>query len=195
MKARISGPVQQTFEKHAGKMMVRWTRVWLSMLAVAIACLTQPAGAFTREAFSSRQFLQVQTTATPGTIIVDTQDKWLYLILDKNDAVRYRVGVGREGFGWTGTSHVSRKAEWPDWRPPASMRQRDPTLPVYMEGGPHNPMGARALYLGASLYRIHGTNAPSTIGYNTSSGCIRMHNADVIDLYSRVDVGTPVIVY
>lgn len=133
-----------------------------------------------------------------GTLIVDTGQRFLFLVLPGGKAKRYGVGVGKEGFEWKGTENISRKREWPDWRPPASMiareRKKGNILPVHMEGGPQNPLGARALYLGSTLYRIHGTNAPSTIGRAVSSGCIRMRNEDVIDLYERVPVGSKVVV-
>ncbi len=130
----------------------------------------------------------------PGTIVVDTPRKFLYLVHGHGRATRYGIGVGRPGFEWSGVKTVSRKAEWPDWTPPPEMLARRPDLPRHMEGGPANPLGARALYLGSSLYRIHGTNEPGTIGQNVSSGCIRMMNEDVIDLYDRVPVGTRVVV-
>ncbi|MFO1114999.1 MAG: L,D-transpeptidase [Beijerinckiaceae bacterium] len=130
----------------------------------------------------------------PGTIVVDTPSKHLYLVLGNGRAMRYGIGVGRPGFTWAGVKTVSRKAEWPDWTPPPEMLKRRPDLPAHMEGGPGNPLGARALYLGSSLYRIHGTNEPWTIGQNVSSGCIRMMNEDVTDLYGRVGVGTKVLV-
>jgi lipoprotein-anchoring transpeptidase ErfK/SrfK len=130
----------------------------------------------------------------PGTIIIDTRLKFLFLIQDDGTALRYGVGVGKPGFLWAGVKSVTRKREWPDWTPPAEMLQRRPDLPRHMEGGIENPLGARALYLGSSLYRIHGSNEPWTIGTNVSSGCIRMRNEDVIDLYNRVPVGTKVVV-
>ncbi len=130
----------------------------------------------------------------PGTIIIDTPEKFLFLVLPHGRAIRYGVGVGRPGFEWAGVKTISRKAEWPGWTPPPEMMLRRPDLPAHMDGGPANPLGARALYLGSSMYRIHGTNEPSTIGRNVSSGCIRMMNEDVIDLYDRVRVGTKVIV-
>jgi lipoprotein-anchoring transpeptidase ErfK/SrfK len=129
-----------------------------------------------------------------GTIIIDTPNKFLFLIQPNGRALRYGIGVGRPGFEWSGVKTISRKAEWPGWTPPAQMLLRRPDLPTHMEGGPGNPLGARALYLGSSMYRIHGTNEPSTIGTNVSSGCIRMMNEDVIDLFNRVPVGTRVIV-
>jgi lipoprotein-anchoring transpeptidase ErfK/SrfK len=130
----------------------------------------------------------------PGTIVVDAKERRLYLVLPQNRALKYGVGVGRPGFEWGGTKAVTRKAEWPSWTPPAQMLKRRPDLPRFMPGGPENPMGARALYLGSSLYRIHGSNEPETIGQAVSSGCIRMLNEDVIDLYQRVKVGTRVVV-
>ncbi|EJN03168.1 L,D-transpeptidase [Phyllobacterium sp. YR531] len=134
----------------------------------------------------------------PGTIVIDTSEHFLYLVEAGGTAQRYGVGVGKEGFGWSGTNTISRKAEWPSWYPPAEMIKREKRkgriLPAHMEGGIENPLGARALYLGSTLYRIHGTNAPWTIGQSVSSGCIRMRNEDVTDLYERVNVGTTVIV-
>jgi len=130
----------------------------------------------------------------PGTIIINTDERFLYLVQPDNRAIRYGVGVGRDGFQWSGLLKISRKAEWPDWRPPAEMIQRQPYLPRFMAGGEGNPMGARALYLGDTIYRIHGTNQPQTIGHALSSGCFRMVNNDVIDLFDRVPVGTKVIV-
>ena len=130
----------------------------------------------------------------PGTVIIDTGNTALYYVLGQGRAIRYGVGVGREGFTWSGVQTVSRKAEWPDWHPPTEMIARQPYLPRFMAGGPGNPLGARAMYLGNTQYRIHGTNQPSTIGSFVSSGCIRLTNEDVEDLYSRVTVGTTVIV-
>jgi lipoprotein-anchoring transpeptidase ErfK/SrfK len=130
----------------------------------------------------------------PGTIVIDTPNKFMYLVEGNGKARRYGIGVGRPGFEWAGVKSITRKAEWPDWRPPPEMLKRRPDLPRYMAGGPENPMGARGLYLGSSLYRIHGTNEPHTIGQAVSSGCIRMRNEDVTDLYDRVRVGTKVIV-
>ena len=141
-----------------------------------------------------RAEVDYQTTERPGTIVVDTRDKHLYLVQAGGRAIRYGIGVGRPGFTWSGVKTVTRKAEWPGWTPPPEMIKRRPDLPKHMEGGPSNPLGARALYLGSSLYRIHGTNEPYTIGQNVSSGCIRMMNQDVEDLYDRVRVGTKVIV-
>ena len=131
---------------------------------------------------------------TPGNIVIDTPNKFLYLSLGNGRALRYGIGVGRPGFTWAGVKTVSRKAEWPAWTPPDEMLLRRPDLPHHMEGGPENPLGARAMYLGSSLYRIHGTNEPDTIGTNVSSGCIRLTNDDVVDLYGRVRVGAKVTV-
>jgi lipoprotein-anchoring transpeptidase ErfK/SrfK len=129
-----------------------------------------------------------------GTIIVDTPNKFLFLVEGHGKALRYGIGVGRPGFTWSGVKQISAKKEWPDWTPPPEMLTRRPDLPRHMEGGPQNPLGARAMYLGSSLYRIHGSNEPWTIGTNVSSGCIRMRNEDVIDLYGRVNVGAKVVV-
>jgi lipoprotein-anchoring transpeptidase ErfK/SrfK len=141
-----------------------------------------------------RQVVDYRTTEAAGTIIVDTPNTFLYLVLGNGKAMRYGIGVGREGFTWTGTKSVEKKAEWPDWTPPSEMLERQPYLPRFMAGGPGNPLGARAMYLSGSVYRIHGTNAPNTIGQRVSSGCIRLVNEDVEDLYSRVKLGTKVIV-
>ncbi len=130
----------------------------------------------------------------PGTIVIETQGRQLLLIVSRHSALRYPISVGRDGFQWTGTEKISRIAEWPDWHPPADMRRRDPSLPEKMTGGLRNPLGAKALYLGSSLYRIHGTNDARTIGYASSSGCFRMLNGHVVDLAERVKVGTPVVV-
>ena len=130
----------------------------------------------------------------PGTIVVDTPHHFLFLVEDGGKAIRYGIGVARSGFSWSGVHKITAKREWPDWIPPKEMIERQPYLPHRMAGGPNNPLGARALYIGATLYRIHGSNEPWTIGHNVSSGCIRMRNADVIDLYSRVKVGTKVVV-
>jgi lipoprotein-anchoring transpeptidase ErfK/SrfK len=130
----------------------------------------------------------------PGTVVVSTRERRLYYVLGNGQAIRYGVGVGRQGFTWSGTKSVSLKREWPEWRPPQQMLRRRPDLPRYMSGGIENPLGARAIYLGSSLYRIHGSNEPDTIGAAVSSGCIRMTNRDVTDLYNRVKVGTTVVV-
>jgi len=141
-----------------------------------------------------RTVIALNTREAPGTVIIDTGNTALYYVLGQNRAIRYGVGVGREGFTWAGTQAITRKAEWPDWHPPAQMIARQPYLPRFMAGGPGNPLGARAMYLGSSEYRIHGTNDPSTIGKFVSSGCIRLTNEDVADLFSRVEVGTRVVV-
>jgi lipoprotein-anchoring transpeptidase ErfK/SrfK len=141
-----------------------------------------------------KQAVQYDGHEKPGTIVIDTRSKFLYLVEDNGEALRYGVGVGKPGFLWAGVKTITRKREWPDWTPPAEMLQRRPDLPRHMEGGPENPLGARAMYLGSSLYRIHGSNEPWTIGTNVSSGCIRMRNEDVVDLYERVRVGTKVVV-
>jgi lipoprotein-anchoring transpeptidase ErfK/SrfK len=141
-----------------------------------------------------RQMVDYRTGEAPGTIIIDTANTYLYLILSNGRALRYGIGVGRDGFTWSGVESVARKAEWPDWYPPAEMLQRQPYLPRVMAGGPGNPLGARALYLGSTAYRIHGTNQPASIGHHVSSGCIRMTNEDVVDLYGRVSVGAKVVV-
>jgi lipoprotein-anchoring transpeptidase ErfK/SrfK len=141
-----------------------------------------------------RQLVSYQTNEPPGTLVIDTANTHLYLVMGNGQAMRYGIGVGREGFTWAGAERVSRMAEWPDWHPPAEMIERQPYLPRFMAGGEGNPLGARALYLGKTLYRIHGTNQPSTIGKYVSSGCIRLTNEDIQDLYSRVQVGTRVVV-
>jgi lipoprotein-anchoring transpeptidase ErfK/SrfK len=141
-----------------------------------------------------RQMVEYGGAEKPGTVIINTPERMLYLVEAGGRALRYGIGVGRPGFTWAGVKHVSQKREWPDWRPPEDMLRRRPDLPHYMTGGPENPLGARALYLGSSLYRIHGSNEPWTIGTQVSSGCIRMRNEDVIDLYGRVPVGAKVVV-
>ncbi len=141
-----------------------------------------------------RQEVDYSGPEAPGTIVIDAPQKFLFLVQPGGKAIRYGVGVGRPGFEWAGVRSISRMAEWPGWTPPPQMMLRRPDLPAHMDGGPDNPLGARALYLGSSLYRIHGTNEPETIGQNMSSGCIRMMNDDVIDLFNRVHVGTKVIV-
>jgi lipoprotein-anchoring transpeptidase ErfK/SrfK len=141
-----------------------------------------------------RQMVFYRTNQPPGTIVVDTPARFLYLVQGDNRAIRYGIGVGRDGFQWSGLLSISRKAEWPDWTPPPEMIQRQPYLPRFMAGGPGNPLGARALYLGGTVYRLHGTNQPQTIGQSVSSGCFRLVNGDIIDLYDRVPVGTKVVV-
>jgi len=141
-----------------------------------------------------RQVVNYPTSEGPGTVIIDTPNTYLYLVLGNGKALRYGIGVGREGFTWAGVETISRMAEWPDWIPPSEMIARQPYLPRFVAGGPGNPLGARALYLGNSAYRIHGTNDPSTIGRHVSSGCIRMTNEDVTDLYGRAKLGAKVVV-
>jgi lipoprotein-anchoring transpeptidase ErfK/SrfK len=141
-----------------------------------------------------RQVVNYQTKEAPGTIVIDTANTYLYFVLGDGRAMRYGIGVGRDGFTWSGTQKIAEKKEWPDWRPPAEMISRQPYLPRFVAGGTHNPLGARALYLGNTQYRIHGTNVPRTIGRRVSSGCIRMTNDDVTDLYSRANIGTKVVV-
>jgi len=141
-----------------------------------------------------KQVVEYHGKESPGTVVIDTPNKFLFLVQGDGKALRYGVGVGRPGFTWSGVKTVSAKKEWPAWTPPPEMLARRPDLPRHMEGGPSNPLGARAMYLGSSLYRIHGSNEPWTIGTNVSSGCIRMRNEDVIDLYGRVGVGARVVV-
>ncbi len=141
-----------------------------------------------------RQVVFFRTTEPPGTIVVHTSERFLYVVQPGNRALRYGIGVGRDGFRWAGQLRISRKAEWPDWRPPPEMIDRQPYLPRVMAGGPGNPLGARALYLGDTVYRIHGTNQPQTIGTAVSSGCFRLINPDVMDLYDRIPVGTRIVV-
>ncbi|MDB5572420.1 MAG: L,D-transpeptidase [Hyphomicrobiales bacterium] len=141
-----------------------------------------------------RQVVQFTARYAPGTIVVSTKERRLYLVQGDGKALQYGVGVGRPGFEWGGAKSITRKAEWPGWTPPPQMLRRRPDLPRHMKGGPENPLGARAMYLGSSLYRIHGSNEPDTIGQAVSSGCIRMTNEDVMDLYERVRVGTKVVV-
>ena len=174
------------------------------ILAVSCIWLTGGAIAETRFNFTTQKSkvperynkrkVRYTSNEKPGTIVVDTRRKYLYYVLGNDQAVRYGIGVGREGFRWKGTERISRKAKWPDWRPPAEMIQRQPELPEFVPGGPNNPLGARALYLGGTLYRIHGTKERWSIGRSMSSGCIRMLNEDVIDLFERARVGTKVIV-
>ncbi|GHE62085.1 L,D-transpeptidase [Camelimonas fluminis] len=142
----------------------------------------------------ARQMVLYRTTEAPGTVIIHSDERFLYVVQGNGRALRYGIGVGREGFTWSGKVQVTRKAEWPDWRPPPDMLKRQPYLPRFMAGGPGNPMGARALYLGSTVFRIHGTNQPETIGQAISSGCFRLANGDIIDLFERVPVGTKVII-
>ncbi|GGE37455.1 L,D-transpeptidase [Agaricicola taiwanensis] len=154
--------------------------------------IAQPSRA--RGSSIPREIIDYETKHKPGTIVVNTTERRLYLVMPDGKALRYGIGVGRDGFQWGGAHSISAKREWPDWRPPAPMLKRQPDLPRFMPGGPQNPLGARALYLGSSIYRIHGSNEPWTIGTAVSSGCFRMTNEDVADLYERVNVGTRVVV-
>jgi len=154
----------------------------------------EEAAPFELPARFKRQIVAYPTREAAGTIIIDTPNTYLYYVLGNGQAIRYGIGVGRDGFTWSGVQTITKKAEWPDWTPPPEMIARQPYLPRHMAGGPGNPLGARAMYLGGTVYRIHGTNQPSTIGTHVSSGCIRLTNQDVADLYSRANVGTKVIV-
>src|SRR3954471_20303010 len=160
----------------------------------APAPLVEPPKAADGPGALVRQVVDYTSRQAPGTVIIDTKNTFLYFVLNDAQAMRYGIGVGREGFTWSGEQSVARKAEWPDWHPPAEMVTRQPYLPRFMAGGPGNPLGARAMYLGETEYRIHGTNKPDTIGKRVSSGCIRLTNEDVVDLYERVKVGAKVIV-
>ena len=142
----------------------------------------------------ARQVVFFRSNEEPGTVVIHTSERFLHVVMPGNRALRYGIGVGREGFQWSGLVKITRKAEWPDWTPPPEMIARQPYLPRFMAGGPGNPMGARALYLGSTVYRIHGTNQPETIGQSISSGCFRLANGDVIDLYERIPMGTKVVI-
>jgi lipoprotein-anchoring transpeptidase ErfK/SrfK len=189
------------------------TRAALSGLACAFVALATPAAAFTaidpltrQPLYSTEETYRAQASAVPrevvsfdgryapGTIVVSTSQRRLWYVLGSGQAVQYGIGVGRPGFTWSGTHSITMKREWPDWRPPSAMLKRRPDLPRYMKGGPDNPLGARAMYIGSTIYRIHGSNEPETIGEAVSSGCIRMTNEDVVDLYSRAKVGARVVV-
>ncbi|MBQ0824300.1 L,D-transpeptidase [Microvirga sp. HBU67558] len=189
------------------------TRAALSGLVGAFVALATPAAAFTafdpltrQPLYSTEEALKAQASPVPrevvsfdgryapGTIVVSTSERRLYFVLGNGQALRYGIGVGRPGFTWAGTHSITMKREWPDWRPPAAMLKRRPDLPRYMKGGPDNPLGARAMYIGSTIYRIHGSNEPETIGEAVSSGCIRMTNEDVTDLYNRAKVGARVVV-
>lgn len=181
-------------------------RLVLAILILGIAQVTQMGAVRAETKFNfttqkvkvppkyRKKTIRYPTNERRGTIIIDTKRKYLYYVLGHDQALRYGIGVGREGFEWKGTERISRKAKWPDWRPPPEMLLRQPNLPTFMPGGPKNPLGARALYLGGTLYRIHGTLERWSIGRAMSSGCIRMLNEDVIDLYDRAGVGTKVVV-
>jgi lipoprotein-anchoring transpeptidase ErfK/SrfK len=154
----------------------------------------EPADTEPQDPRFQRQVVDYRTAEAPGTVVIDTPNTYLYYVLGNGKALRYGIGVGREGFTWSGVKTVVKKAEWPDWYPPQEMIARQPYLPRFVAGGPGNPLGARAMYLGGTVYRIHGTNNPATIGHHVSSGCIRLTNDDVADLYERVRVGAKVIV-
>jgi lipoprotein-anchoring transpeptidase ErfK/SrfK len=170
------------------------------VVAPGLPPMAQPAPSDNQDATTElparfrRQIVAYPTREAAGTVIIDTPNTYLYYVLGGGQAIRYGIGVGRDGFTWSGVQTVTKKAEWPDWTPPPEMIARQPYLPRQMAGGPGNPLGARAMYLGGTVYRIHGTNAPHSIGTRVSSGCIRLTNPDVTDLYSRVNVGTKVIV-
>ncbi|GGK39485.1 L,D-transpeptidase [Salinarimonas ramus] len=152
-----------------------------------------PGGGFFQSSPIPRRTVDYDGPYAPGTIVISHSERRLYLVQEGGKAIQYGVGVGRPGFGWRGSYRLTRMAEWPDWRPPAAMRRRQPDLPVFMAGGPENPLGARALYIGNTLWRIHGSNEPQTIGSEVSSGCIRMTNEDVTHLYERVRVGARIV--
>lgn len=192
-----------------GGMKMRWQTFLSSLLVAAgLAVLAAPAqaalwdpvtGTWLKEGRSAhvkvpRKEVSFDEKYAPGTIVVRTSERRLYYVIERGRAIRYGVGVGRPGFQWAGSHRISRKAEWPGWTPPPAMRRRQPDLPAYMPGGPENPLGARALYIGSTLYRIHGTNQAWSIDQEISSGCIRMLNEDVKDLYERVKIGARVIV-
>jgi len=183
-----------------------WTLIAATGLALSVsqACAQQPdvgdqPGLLPDDSLQldpewRKQVVFFRSTEAPGTIIISTSERHLYLVQPGGRAIRYGIGVGRDGFQWQGLLNITRKAEWPDWVPPPEMIERQPYLPRFMAGGPGNPLGARAMYLGTTVYRIHGTNRPDTIGTAVSSGCFRLVNADVTDLYERVPVGTKVII-
>ncbi|WP_196259133.1 L,D-transpeptidase [Pelagibacterium limicola] len=158
------------------------------------AFVDRPTSGGLRGSPIKKQIVEYRTNYAVGTIVVETGERRLYLVLEDGKAMQYGIGVGRDGATWSGTHRVTRKAEWPDWRPTVNMLRRDPSLPRYMEGGPDNPLGARALYIGSTMYRLHGTSEPWSIGQAVSSGCIRLTNEDIIDLYNRVEVGATVVV-
>jgi lipoprotein-anchoring transpeptidase ErfK/SrfK len=212
LQASVAASLEKTIELFArGKKMSRRFAVLAAMVAfLAGAAQAQAQGLFgdTRDIMGGgpnfysrggsspipRETVSFPANYAPGTIIINTAERRLYLVQGDGTALRYGIGVGRDGFRWSGVHRISAKREWPGWTPPADMRRRRPDLPGHMAGGIENPLGARALYLGSTLYRIHGSNEPETIGQAVSSGCFRMTNEDVTDLYSRVSVGTTVIV-
>jgi lipoprotein-anchoring transpeptidase ErfK/SrfK len=176
-------------------------RAFALLLAAMTLLAVEPAraqalfgGFFGSSSGIPRELVSFPYRYSPGTIVISTGERRLYLVLPNGQALKYGIGVGREGFSWSGTHRITAKKEWPGWTPPAEMLARRPDLPRYLAGGIQNPLGARAMYLGSTLYRIHGSNEPETIGHAVSSGCIRMTNEDVVDLYNRVSVGTTVVV-
>jgi lipoprotein-anchoring transpeptidase ErfK/SrfK len=184
------GFIEYVMTGHAGPQGTR--TVGVAPPAGAYAASYEPRPVRAVDPAYQRQEVAFDGAEAPGTIVIDTANKFLYLVETSGQALRYGIGVARPGFLWHGSQTITRKAEWPDWTPPSEMMLRRPDLPPHMDGGIANPLGARAMYLGSSLYRIHGTNEPETIGTNVSSGCIRLTNDDVIDLYNRVKVGTRV---
>jgi lipoprotein-anchoring transpeptidase ErfK/SrfK len=195
---QLGGTVQPVVYPGAAVRTVTRPRGLFERGALQPASVVRPAVRSTLDPQFLPQMVSYQTKEKPGTIVIDTNNRLLYLVMDGGKARRYGVGVGKPGFEWAGAHSVTRKQEWPDWNPPSEMLSREAArghyLPAHMNGGMDNPLGARAMYLGSTLYRIHGTNAPWTIGYAVSSGCIRMRNEDVVDLFDRVKVGTRVIV-
>jgi lipoprotein-anchoring transpeptidase ErfK/SrfK len=184
--AAVAAPLPPSYPSHSGALFESAMRAQAPEQEIDIDGVLAPE--------LQRQVVSYPARVAVGTVIVDTARTYLYYALGDGKAIRYGIGVGRDGFTWSGVQAVTRKAEWPDWTPTPEMIARQPYLPRWMAGGESNPLGARAIYLGSTTYRIHGTNMPSTIGHKVSSGCIRMLNADVIDLYSRVDVGTKIVV-
>lgn len=198
---RSSRSYKNSKKRKTVKRRVKKRRTALNVPSAHQSRQTQTAPQKRRQSLAPRflpQQVEYNTSHKPGTLVIDTKQRYLYLVMGNGEARRYGVGVGREGFGWTGTEKVTRKAEWPSWTPPKEMiareRAKGRILPAFMPGGPANPMGARGIYLGSTLYRIHGTNAPWTIGQAVSSGCFRMRNQDVQDLYNRVKLGAKVVV-
>ncbi|WP_246737634.1 L,D-transpeptidase [Nordella sp. HKS 07] len=178
-------------------MTTRFATLSRSLIAASVLMTALAFGTATRAEpaqFKRGQVVDFATSQQPGSIVIVTKDRALYYILGDAKAVKYKVATAKRGFEWSGTNAVSAKVKWPDWRPPATMRKRRPELPAFMAGGPENPLGARAIYLGSTIYRIHGTNEPASIGKAASSGCIRMHNADVSELFQHVKMGAKVTV-
>ncbi|RLQ87255.1 L,D-transpeptidase [Notoacmeibacter ruber] len=191
-------PTRRAAPRQPDRLYERQTALAVPAQRSSIAAASVPPAKRAMDPRYLPQIVDYPGSQAPGTIEINTSNRFLYLVMSGGKAKRYGVGVSKPGFEWSGTHKISRKKEWPEWRPPAEMiareRKKGRELPVWMAGGPSNPLGARALYLGSTLYRIHGTNAPWTIGQNVSSGCIRMRNEDVVDLYTKVGVGTKVVV-